>query len=424
MVRRKAPGPETIDLTQESPTGAPAVQASASADTVLPSAEELADSTKPRIRRSRRVKKEKESFEEPDGPGSGFCDVSTVVTEPASTSAASTSKEIKPAKRQRKNDAKKDEEKRIDCAGRTVRFCASPSIKVKERMARASESSGHRLFLIERKRVDAGGNGVPEVGPSSRADPAAEEQDEGNASLAEEFAVLGATGNVYSVTICRQPTCTCPDFLKGNLCKHILFVMLRVLGLKSSDPLVWQRALLTDEVKAVLSSAPCCTAAPMANAAVQASFRAMSGSQGPAEVSQESGLAPGQRPVEGDCPICMEAMALGAGGAADQLTFCGVCGNNVHRGCIKLWQKHRRQAGSGASCPYCRGRWVDGLFPATSQADKGKGKYVNLTDLSSGHQGVDTSYEALYGDRAVWVYANQGLGSRREAARMWRSLGH
>ena len=31
---------------------------------------------------------------------------------------------------------------------------------------------------------------------------------------AEEFSVQGATGNVYTVTICRQPQCTCPDFLK------------------------------------------------------------------------------------------------------------------------------------------------------------------------------------------------------------------
>jgi len=38
----------------------------------------------------------------------------------------------------------------------------------------------------------------------------------------ETFVVFGSTGNVYHVHICKIPTCTCPDFLKGNLCKHIV----------------------------------------------------------------------------------------------------------------------------------------------------------------------------------------------------------
>ena len=52
----------------------------------------------------------------------------------------------------------------------------------------------HRLFLIERK-------------------PLRPLEAEGGA--AEEFAVLGATGNVYDVTIGRFPRCTCPDYAKG-----------------------------------------------------------------------------------------------------------------------------------------------------------------------------------------------------------------
>lgn len=66
---------------------------------------------------------------------------------------------------------------------------------------------------------------------------------------AQEFVVLGATGNVYNVKISRHPHCNCPDHEKGNLCKHILFVMLRVLKLSTSNPLVWQKALLTTEVR-------------------------------------------------------------------------------------------------------------------------------------------------------------------------------
>jgi hypothetical protein len=54
---------------------------------------------------------------------------------------------------------------------------------------------------------------------------------------------------VYDVTISRHPHCSCPDHAKGNLCKHILFVMLRVLKLSTTNPLVWQKALLTKEVR-------------------------------------------------------------------------------------------------------------------------------------------------------------------------------
>jgi hypothetical protein len=57
---------------------------------------------------------------------------------------------------------------------------------------------------------------------------------------------------VYTVTIGCQPTCTCPDHLHGRAggrCKHILFVMLRVLKLEQTNPLVWQRALLKQEVR-------------------------------------------------------------------------------------------------------------------------------------------------------------------------------
>ena len=122
--------------------------------------------------------------------------------------------------------------------------------------------SGHRLFLMNRRMTS---QMTSDTGPS------------------EEFTVLGATANgqpcyaglslhvqlmqllcallncaqtsrdgcfaaVYSVSVGKHPNCTCPDFEKGNVCKHYLFVMLRVLRLDEDDPLVWQKALLKREV--------------------------------------------------------------------------------------------------------------------------------------------------------------------------------
>jgi hypothetical protein len=122
-------------------------------------------------------------------------------------------------------------EKRVDEYGRTVRFSAAPNNGTRERISRAMPGSGHRLFLIDRQQQRPIGA-------------------EGGA--AETFTVLGATGNVYTVSVSRHPTCSCPDAAKGNVCKHYLFVMLRVLRLDRDNPLVWQKALLTDEVNSVL----------------------------------------------------------------------------------------------------------------------------------------------------------------------------
>ena len=48
-------------------------------------------------------------------------------------------------------------------------------------------------------------------------------------TLRAEFAVLGSTGNVYNVAICRLPSCTCVDHLeRKTVCKHLLFVYHKV----------------------------------------------------------------------------------------------------------------------------------------------------------------------------------------------------
>lgn len=64
---------------------------------------------------------------------------------------------------------------------------------------------------------------------------------------------------VYEVRVGRFPSCTCPDAaIRGNLCKHYLYVMIRVLRLKDDDPLVWQRALLTSEAEEVCAPHQLC----------------------------------------------------------------------------------------------------------------------------------------------------------------------
>lgn len=37
------------------------------------------------------------------------------------------------------------------------------------------------------------------------------------------FDIVGSTGNLYTVTIKKEPRCNCPDGSQGNFCKHIIY---------------------------------------------------------------------------------------------------------------------------------------------------------------------------------------------------------
>ena len=95
-----------------------------------------------------------------------------------------------PRKRGSKKGGGAEKEARMNAAGRPVKWSSRPAQPVVERMGRALPGSGHRLFLLDRKVL------AP-VGARGGA--------------AEEFAVLGATGNVYSVRVGARPKCSCPD---------------------------------------------------------------------------------------------------------------------------------------------------------------------------------------------------------------------
>lgn len=74
-------------------------------------------------------------------------------------------------------------------------------------------------------------------------------------ALCKKFAVLGSTGNVYDVRIEQRPSCSCPDARKGDICKHILFIMFKVLRMRYDSNLVYQKALLQSELRDIFATA-------------------------------------------------------------------------------------------------------------------------------------------------------------------------
>lgn len=72
---------------------------------------------------------------------------------------------------------------------------------------------------------------------------------EGSSKLCLTFELAGSTGNSYKVSLDYKPKCSCPNFhKKEDICKHIMHVLVNIVGLPRASPLVFQKALLSKEL--------------------------------------------------------------------------------------------------------------------------------------------------------------------------------
>lgn len=173
---------------------------------------------------------------------------------------------------------------------------------------------------------------------------------------AATFYILGATANVYSVTLSSTPTCSCPD--RTTPCKHILFVYIQVLNISLDDACLWRRTLHPCQLHRLLS-------APMSNKATagasirerfhQLYFQERQCSQ--QSIKIEDGSV---------CPVCLEEMTL-----EEKIIACASCNNLIHDECMTAWKKSSRRRST--SCVICRARWKS----ARERDDQIK--YLNLS---------------------------------------------
>ena len=276
-------------------------------------------------------------------------------------------------------------------------------------MDRVARALAQRLFLVRRVDVSRGVEaGAPNADPTlAGADPtrAGSNPASGGPSRAApraapaapgsppewhaEFAVFGTTGNVYECAVRARPTCTCPDFVGSgsggsragsHVCKHLMWVYMRVLGVSRDDPVLCQVALLQSELAAMLSRP---TAAQRATLAAASAREAYLRAAGLPRGSEEDAPAPVRRQptrriprvpdgtiaIDADasdaseeprCPVCFDDVEDAADRAAGSLDpsnvwWCrGGCGGNVHARCMRMWIGK-----SGAStCPLCRAPWT------------------------------------------------------------------
>jgi hypothetical protein len=196
----------------------------------------------------------------------------------------------------------------------------------------------------------------------------------------------GSVGNVYTVTIEKVPSCDCPDQMKGNICKHVLFIFIKVLKIKDIS-LAYQRALLSSELTSIFSHFDKCeigrNSLPMANIKVRTAYNKILKEKEKEDrcddIENEEDVQPQvQKEISGECqcPICCE---LFSNSKEEKIIFCQYgCGNNVHLSCFNEWCKVLKK-NQFQSCVVCRSPWTKEEKEKKSKFDE-KGEYIGDDD--------------------------------------------
>ena len=202
-----------------------------------------------------------------------------------------------------------------------------------------------RMFVIDRQRTPA----------PADVDPQSPEN-----HPTEVISLAGTTGNIYQITIDRAPSCNCPHAKKGNQCKHIVYVLARVL--RAREDLEYQLAFISSELREIFEKAP-----PLPSEV--------------AEKDQEGEMDGNRKPLKGeDCPICMmefETDMAGKAKAGEEVVYCkAACGNNIHKECFGQWAATKKASGH-VTCPFCRSPWQEDEATAADLKGVAKGGKVN-----------------------------------------------
>ncbi len=156
------------------------------------------------------------------------------------------------------------------------------------------------------------------------------------------FKVMGTTDNAYDVVIegdtaSNTVYCSCPDHSqRGNFCKHLIFIMIRVLGIPSHD-------IHTDYED-------CFDTSDLTIEACRRFFATREDALKMIAKEEEK-----RKPIEDDdeCPICYEGFKETA---KEPTVWCkAACGKSTHTSCFLRWS--RANGRNAVTCVYCRAPW-------------------------------------------------------------------
>lgn len=157
-------------------------------------------------------------------------------------------------------------------------------------------------------------------------------------------------GALSKVIIGTECSCSCPVGVKGDVCKHHMFIMLRALGRREDDVLTWQGGLLQGELRELFTERP----RPRSNG----------GKTAASKVATADSNAKRCLVVKGDtCPVCFLPVVKGG---VQPLEWCrAYCGQNVHAECMQQKADFHASAQcrveygtNDLPCPYCDKGWM------------------------------------------------------------------
>jgi len=143
----------------------------------------------------------------------------------------------------------------------------------------------------------------------------------------------------FKVLLGSVHSCDCNFFLKEKeLCKHILWILIRKFRIQKDDPIAFQLGLCERELNHVLYG----------QKQVENKQPTKAASAGAREMLK-------QKKIESEdvCPICQDEIYK----TKKSLTYCKFgCGNSVHVSCIKIWADHQHKSNNEEviKCPLCR----------------------------------------------------------------------
>lgn len=109
---------------------------------------------------------------------------------------------------------------------------------------------------------------------------------------------------------------------------NIVYVLHQVL--KVIEPLKYQSAFLTSELREIFAKAPAL----------------------PTDIAADTFNDGNRKPIADDCSICFTRLE-----EEEESVWCKAsCGNNVHKSCFEHWAKTKP---GNATCVYCRAPWED-----------------------------------------------------------------
>ena len=152
-----------------------------------------------------------------------------------------------------------------------------------------------------------------------------------------------------------------------------------------SSQLIYQRALLDSELKAIFADRSAAAASASSDAVASSSVR-----QAYAAVTGKAPAAapPQQRDDSADCPICFEPLGT------EKLSVCSTCRNGIHAECFQHWSKCK--GGHGVPCPVCRAPW-----PSSDAGGQGRLGAEGFLNLAS-EAGVSSYRPDFYGYGGGW----------------------